>query len=323
MKKQTGGRGDFICPYANWISAEFSMKPIRAIDQYAADLHMHSTYSDGLMTPQQLCDMADQLGLTHVALCDHDTLDGLAEMQAAAAAIRERRTARGDAAPFVLLPSLELSSGRGGRTHILGYGADATNPALLKCLEEAMEDREHRAKQMLDLLSTQGVELPADVQEALINPHVGRAHIARALVYSGSVSTMQQAFDRYLAEGKCAYVPRSWLDTAKAVQTLKNAGAVVVLAHPMRLGLRDSALNALIEELTAFGLDGVEVFSPSANRASVRTLELLARRKGLLVTGGSDYHGDQGTRVRMGRLPSGWRLMREDVEALLTAMRRA
>ena len=321
MHSQTHTRGDFICPYANWMPGDFKVRPMRATGEYAVDLHLHSTFSDGLKTPSELCGQADGLGLTHVALCDHDTVDGLADMAAAVERVRKERLSRGDGTPFTLLKGVELSSGRGGRTHLLGYGVNVDDPALKQCLREADEDRRQRAEKMLELLAAQGIEISEQLRTVLISPHVGRAHIARALVQIGAVKTMQQAFEQYLGEGRSAYVPRKWLETTKTVQILRNAGGVVVLAHPGRLGMDDPLFHALVEELAAFGLQGIEVFPPSASRSDVRALELFARRRGLLVTGGSDYHGDQNTRVRMGRLPAGWTGVHEDVERLLDAMR--
>ncbi|MEG0493891.1 MAG: PHP domain-containing protein [Clostridia bacterium] len=321
MPIQSRKRGDFICPYANWMTANFEVKRMHATEEYAADLHLHSTFSDGLMSPAELCAQADRLGLTHVALSDHDTMDGLPEMEAAAQNVRSKRRERGSDAPFVVLPCVELSTGHGGRTHLLGYGANPQNPELAECLHEADEDRRERSQKIVELLLAQGVELSEDVKAKLIGPHVGRAHVARALVQVGAVTTMKQAFERYLGEGRSAYVSRKWLETTKAVQILQNAGAVTVLAHPQRLLLEGGMLFALIDELAAFGLCGIEVFHPSANHRDVRALELFARRRGLLVTGGSDYHGDLNTRVRMGKLPSGWLSMREDVDALLNAMK--
>lgn len=281
---------------------------------------MHSTFSDGLYTPSELCDFADKLGLTHVALCDHDTVDGLAEMSRAAEDIRQKRAARSDATPFTFLPSVEISTGSGGRTHLLGYGVNTAHAVLTNCLKEACTDRLGRAKKIIDLLAEQEIVLSADHQLALTAPTIGRAQIARVLVQEGVVKTMGQAFDRYLGEGKCAYVPRKCPSSLDAIEIIKSAGGVAVLAHPMRLALDDTAIRALIDEMARHGLDGLEVFHPSASRTAVRTLNLYARNKGLLVTGGSDFHGDQNTRVRMGRLPSGWQTMSEDIRMLLSMM---
>ncbi|NLO85740.1 MAG: PHP domain-containing protein [Clostridiales bacterium] len=298
------------------------MKPMHTQEPYLVDLHLHSTYSDGLKSPSELCIQADRLGLTHVALSDHDTVDGLSDMAKAAKVVLEQRRARADQTPFTFLPCIEISSGDGGKVHILAYGIDVTNPELISCLTEAQTDRKERAGKILSLLSVQGIEIPDDLRSALIGPHIGRAHIARALVEVGVVNTMQQAFDRYLGEGRDAYVPRRWLSTLDALQIIKNAGGVAVLAHPRRLGLDDLALRAFVDELIAFGLDGMEVFHPSAGKSAVRDIQRYARSKDLLVTGGSDYHGDLNTRVKMGRLPTGWHMMREDVDALLSAMQR-
>ena len=316
MNARANGRGTFICPYANWMPDAFELKPMPKQIAYPVDLHLHSTASDGLKSPSELCQMADKLKLEHIALSDHDTLDGQAEMQAAAQAVREARKARGDATPFRLLSCIELSSGHGGRVHILGYAPAPDDPALERCLLEAAEDRRQRAAKMLMLLDKQGLEIPEEQKRLLLSPHVGRAHIARALVKAGKVKSMQEAFDRFLAEGGSAYVPRKLLEPAEALSILKGAGAVTVFAHPRRLGLDEPQLYALLEELIAFGLDGVEAYHPSASRGDARVLDDYARRRGLLVTGGSDYHGDLNARTRMGRMPAGWASLREDIERL-------
>lgn len=285
---------------------------------YPIDLHLHSTYSDGLKSPEELCGAAARLGLYAIALCDHDTVDGLAPMAKAVA-----RLNAGGALPQPLrfIPSIELSAGSDGHIHILGYGANPRSPSLTACLHAAQTDRTSRAARILARLAALGIALDPDLLDGLKSPAIGRAHIARAMVKDGVVNTVQQAFDRYLAQGKSAYVPRKLPSAADAVSLLKDAGAVVVLAHPCRLSLGDAALNALIKELMGAGLDGLEIYHPSTSRTAVRRLEPLARRNDLLVTGGSDYHGDANTRVSMAHMPSGWLSWAEDLEALLSRVK--
>ncbi len=280
------------------------------------DLHTHSTYSDGLLSPEALCALAMKKHLKVLALCDHDTTDGLAPATAASQALSQ------PGRQLALIPALELSTGSEGRTHILGYGVDAANPALRQAIATLRSLRLQRGARMVEALRRLGIEVPASLLPGAGAPGmaVGRPHVARALVAMGAVGSMQQAFDRYLAEGRPAFVPLSHLSATDAVALLRQAGAVPVLAHPARLDLAPLLLEALVEALQSAGLMGLEAYHPSAVRAKARALEAMARRKGLLVTGGSDFHGDSGTRAKLGGLPAGWRAWAEDLAALQAAM---
>ena len=276
-----------------------------------ADLHVHSVFSDGLMTPDELCLAARDAGLTHMALCDHDTVDGLAPMRSAVA-----RAGAG----LALLCGVELSSASDGRTHILGYGVHAADETLLVTLREARARRWARGKRMLARLSALGVDVPeASIPDDPGRP-LSRAHIARALVAIGAVHTVRQAFERYLNPGCPAYEPYERPTPTQSVRLLAAVGAAPVLAHPARLALSLEALFAFIHALKADGLAGVEVYHPSADRRFTRALEPFVRREGLLVTGGSDFHGDPGARAALGDVPSGWTREAEDVEALWEAV---
>lgn len=282
--------------------------------QYAVDLHIHSTISDGLETPAQLYDRARREGLHAIALCDHDTVAGVPVMREV---IRTQAMQRPDSPPLRYLPSIELSTGDGGHAHLLGYGLDVENARLLETLEQMQQDRLDRCKRILCLLRKQGVHLCCHVEEELLRPGTGRAHIARAMVEAGAVNTMQQAFDRYLARGKCAYIARRYMSIADGVRLLTEAGATVVLAHPCRLNPDPQGLRALVEELMRAGLAGLEAYHPSASRQQAPMLDAMARSLGLLVTGGSDYHGDPCCCTKIGRMPSGWKDPEEDLEKLM------
>ena len=154
-----------------------------------------------------------------------------------------------------------------------------------------------------------------DAEGLRANPNCNRAHIAREMIRAGYVHTVSQAFDRWLGEGKPAYAARDTVSAAGAVRVLAAAGAVPVLAHPVKLGLEPAVLAALISHLKENGLAGMEVYHPSASVKNTRMLDAAARRMGLLVTGGSDFHGDTGD--RLGRLPGTWSLIREDTQQLL------
>lgn len=285
--------------------------------QYPIDLHIHSTISDGLETPAELCARAYREGLEAIALCDHDTVAGVEPMEDA---LRREAQLHPDRPPLRYLPSIELSTGDGGHAHLLGYGVNIRDDRLLTTLNAMQEDRLDRCRRMLCLLRKQGIRLGCHVDEQLLRPGTGRAHIARALVEAGAVNTMQQAFDRYLARGKCAYIARKYMSIAEGVKLLRAAGATVVLAHPCHLNPDPQSLRALIAELTGVGLAGLEAFHPSASRQQAPLLDSMARDMGLLVTGGSDYHGDPGCCTRMGRMPSGWKDPRGDLEKLLRKM---
>ena len=280
------------------------------------DLHVHSTYSDGLLTPHQLCALAVRKHTALIALCDHDTTDGLLPM---AQAVREQNQ---HGVQLTLVPAVELSAGVDGRTHILGYGARADSQPLQETIAELRRQRTQRGQRMVAALAAQGVRIPP---ELVPNPEtegmaIGRPHIARALIAMGLANTMEQAFGCYLGEGRPAYVPLSHLSATQAVALLRRCGAVPVLAHPARLHLPSQALDALVSALQDAGLMGIEVYHPSASRGELRTLDAMARRLGLLVTGGSDFHGDRGTRAKLGGVPAGWQRCAADVAVLQAAV---
>lgn len=271
------------------------------------DLHLHSTYSDGLFTPEELCQKARKAGVGTLALTDHDTADGMKDMKVAAEAHGLR-----------LFPGVEVSTGEDGRVHVLCYGENVCREPMTSWLRERAGERTGRAKEMIRLLDGLGIVISEEERARLLAiPTVGRAHIARSLVAMGVVSTVKQAFDRYLAEGKPAYVPRPLLPTAHAVETLRRMKVVTVLAHPVRMNLEWTALQALVNHLRECGLQGLEAFHSSANARTARQLDGLARQCGLLVTGGSDFHGDVGSTLHIGRLPAGWQQWEDDLSALL------
>lgn len=274
------------------------------------DLHVHSTFSDGVKTPEELCYMARKTGVEILALCDHDSTGGVEQMREMLADT-----------DITFIPGVEVSTGAGGNTHILCYGENVRSPEMTRFLMELAQERIRRADEMIRLLAREGAVIPEEKREALLSsPSVGRPHIARALVEMGAVNTVKQAFDRYLAQGRPAYVPRRLLPTAEAVETLSRMKVLTVLAHPVRMNLEHEALHALVRSLQACGLRGLEAWHPSASSKAAAQIDRLARECRLLVTGGSDYHGDAGSTVQMGRLPSGWQERSRDMEALLASL---
>ena len=253
--------------------------------------------------------MARKAGVSLVSLTDHDTVAGVSAMQEEALALGLR-----------FLPGAEISTGSRGTVHVLAYGPAVLSDGMQAFVQSMGADRQQRAAAILNRLNGLGMALDEAVcKELLANPAVGRPHIARAMAAAGMVSTVRQAFDHYLGNGKCAYVPRRETLTRDAVRQIRALGAVPVLAHPLLTGLEWPALCALIEDLQDCGLMGLEVWHASVSSAQARQLDGLARRLGLLVTGGSDYHGDPGSTVHVGHLPAGWHTAADDTDSLLQA----
>lgn len=279
-------------------------------DCVGIDLHVHSCFSDGVKTPAELAVMAHKAKVTYFALCDHDTANGYSDMKKAL-----------DGSRITLIPGAEISTGQSGSTHVLCYGPGVNSVEMQLFLNAIAQERIGRAEEMIRRLAKEGIFISGEKQaELLASSSVGRTHLARAIIETGACNTVRQAFDRYLGQGCPAYVPRKLPSTTEAVEKLSRMKVVPVLAHPMRMGLEEAALHAFVHSLKECGLKGLEAYHPSANHSSAKQLEQLARQENLLVTGGSDYHGDPGSTAHIGRLPSGWQTRAQDMTALLNAI---
>ena len=246
------------------------------------DLHSHSTASDGSDSPAALVDLAARTGLSALALTDHDTVAGLAEARAAAAGAGVR-----------LVQGCELSCEVGSATmHLLVYFLDDGPGPLQDSLAGMQAARADRNRRIVDVLQAHGLDVTLEeILDEAGGGSVGRPHVAGVLLRKGYVSSVQEAFDVWLAKGKPAYLDRDRLLPADAIALAHASGAVAVLAHPTSLGFSGETLEGFVGALAADGLDGVECeygrYAPEL-RASLRAL---AARHGLAVTGGSDYHG--------------------------------
>jgi predicted metal-dependent phosphoesterase TrpH len=245
------------------------------------DLHLHTTASDGRCTPQELVDRAVSAGVTAMAVTDHDTTAAVAEVQALA-------RARGIDA----ISGIEITAVDAGRdVHILGYFIDPDNPQLAGFLSRQRAERVARVKVVGDRLAQLG--MPIDITPMLAHAHedggrsIGRPQIARAMVAAGHVADSRQAFDRWLATGRPAFVPRAGAPPEEVIPLVRGAGGLASLAHPGQ-----TAIDARISELCVAGLDAIEVYHPEHDSASTERYRRLASRLRLLVTGGSDFHGD-------------------------------
>jgi hypothetical protein len=275
------------------------------------DLHIHSTFSDGSDTPEALVAIGAQAGLVAMALTDHDNVHGAG---AFLQACRSRR--------ITGLTGVELSAEvPSGTLHILGYGIDPTHAELLKNLDRVLDGRAWRNEQILRRLNDLGCALAWEEVAALAGEDVvGRPHFARALQNRGWVANPQEAFDKYLAKGKPAYIDRFRLLPADGIRLIRAAGGLPVIAHPFTWMADDAALEPALAELTKQGLGGLEAYYPE--HTSERTIGYLrlARKLGLVVTGGTDYHGSAKPNVALGRANGSFAVPDDLLTPLLAAL---
>ena len=262
------------------------------------DLHVHSTASDGARLPADVVQEAKRVGLAAIALTDHDTVAGIAEASAAGAALGLR-----------VVPGVELSAVEGDvETHILGLHLSDTR-ALEAALVSLRDMRRTRAERIVQRLNELGVRiaLPAVLEQAA-GGAIGRPHIARAMIAEGWAVDFRDAFDRYLGNGKAAFVPKDRLPVSEAIQLIHRAGGLAVLAHPGSAGTRER-----VEAFVGQGIDGLEVRHPSHTPEDVARLSALVEHFGLVPSGGSDWHGSGDGPRTLGamRVPGEW-LNRQD-----------
>ncbi len=249
------------------------------------DLHAHTTASDGSLSPAELVEKAHRLGLAALAVTDHDTLGGLAEAQSAAGRVG-----------LDLVPGVELSvEDERGRFHLLGYGFDLENEALGRTLADLRRSRAARNARMGDRMAALGLPVTMDDVRAEAGEDaevIARPHFARALMKHGVVASVAEAFDRYLSTGKPLYLPKEVLTPRDAIALLHGAGGVAVMAHPGLVLLDAPALADRVASLAQdAGLDGIEAYYSQHTLEDTDRFLFLAARLGLLVTGGSDFHG--------------------------------
>lgn len=253
-----------------------------------ADLHTHSTVSDGRLSPTELMDLAYRNGVRVIALTDHDIVDGLPE------AI-EAVSRYGD---FTIIPGIEMSTDvPGNEVHILGHFIDWQNEDFRKRLNALQESRRGRARKMVDRLAELGKPVEWERVQSFAEGAVGRPHIALALVEAGHVSTVNEAFDLYISRTGPAYVQRERLEPEEVVEMINGVDGLATLAHPREL-LAAGGLDELLERLKGAGLTGMEVYYQDYTEDEVENFRVIADRFGLLPLGGSDYHGLGGPQQR-------------------------
>jgi 3',5'-nucleoside bisphosphate phosphatase len=252
-----------------------------------ADLHTHSSRSDGVLAPAELVRLARQVGLDAVALTDHDSLAGLDEAREAGLELG-----------IEVIAGVELSvRNQSLDEHLLGFFVDPTAPDLVAYLDELQASRQRMAEETMAALARLGAPVdPRSVAELARGAVVTRPHIARALVEAGHVASEQEAFDRYLGSGKPASVARPGPDPVSAIQLVRSAGGVAALAHPVfpqdaGWETRLASTPERLDQLQAAGLQAVECYYPDATPEITRQLVTWTEERGLLATGGTDYHG--------------------------------
>ena len=247
------------------------------------DLHLHSIFSDGVLTPTELVAEAASLGLRAIALADHDNVDGIPEALAAG------RRYNVEVVTAVELSVLweDLSD-----IHLLGYAFDHKNPALQKALSDFRDFRSGRSERILANLNRQLAEEgrePLDFNDIRerAGGTIGRPHIGRTLLAAGYVHDMEEAFSRYLVP---CNEPKRFFPLEEAIKLIHEAGGCTVLANPVFIGVNDSRLEELLDIFVTLGLDGVEAYSSGAGNDGIDRYITMARRRNLIVTGGSDFH---------------------------------
>lgn len=255
------------------------------------DLHVHSTASDGTVSPSGVVALAVQKGLTAIALTDHDTLNGIPEAKAAAAGL-----------PIEIIPGIELSClYEGTEIHILGLYVDEKNAAISAGIADLLTAREKRNDEMIHLFNEGGMEF---TREELTSGNPGtvitRAHFARILLEKGYVSSMDQAFKKYLTYGGRYCPGKETISPMRAMELLTGCGASPVIAHPYQYHLGDKKLEELVRLLKEGGLQGIEVYHSSNNQYESGKLRTLARQYDLFPTGGSDFHGSNKPDIELG-----------------------
>lgn len=251
------------------------------------DLHTHTTCSDGTMSPEALVQYAHTKSLKAVAITDHDTIAG-----------NKRALKEGTILPLEVIPGVEFSAQcEKGKMHILGLFIDSDHPKILESCEFLQKKRRERNLKILDILDDMGIHIENKVFKT--ESYLGRPHIAKKLMDANYVKTINEAFEKFLKKGKAAYVNREKLSEKQTITTIVESGGIPVLAHPVSVYNVEKTVETLIQH----GLQGIEVYYPQHSRADFNYYVYLANKYNLLMTGGSDFHGEHKPDIDLGCLP--------------------
>lgn len=253
------------------------------------DLHCHTTASDGIYTPQELIEFAIKNEVSTIAITDHDTING----------IEEGLTYSKDK-NIKVIPGIEFSvEHESGAFHLLGFYIDYKNKELCEKLEKLQKYRDERIVYMLDSLKKASVEIPLDevIKEAC-GGAIGKPHVARVMVRHGFGKSVDEIFQKYLADGKPGDVPKERISPENAIELILKSGGLPVIAHPASLEYKDiEKFEEFIKPLIELGIVGIEAYSTMHNKESVSNYIEIANKYNLIITGGSDFHGDKGEKI--------------------------
>jgi len=261
------------------------------------DLHIHSTASDGSLTPAEIINRAQRLNLAAIAITDHDSIYGSKEALQA-----------GIPPSLKFLTGVEISAAHppffpgSGSFHILGYCIRLDNQALNQALNRLREARKNRNPKIIKRLNELGLKISLeDVNPTIAHGQLGRPHIAQVMIKKGFVKSMDEAFDKFLGAGKPAYVDKNRIGCEETIKMIRDAGGVPVLAHPALLNINDDfQLEELIQNLIKIGMRGIEVYYPEHSPEQMQRYRELANKYNLLITGGTDFHGSITPKIEMG-----------------------
>lgn len=259
------------------------------------DLHIHTTASDGSLTPTQVVQLARKKGFSLIAVTDHDTMGGVAEALEA-----------GKKYNVDVVPGVEISSGVTLEVHMLGYGMSPDHSVMKAMMEDMRAARVERMERIIENLQKMGVPITVEEVEAVAGGAIGRPHIAQVLIAHGLVPDVRTAFREYIGVGAKAYVERRKMTSEQVVANIRDAGGVPVLAHGGLLRISEVELNQWIDSMAKKGLMGLECYHNAHTPQMERLLRAAAERNGLLVTGGSDFHGASRPDVELGTGLSRW-----------------
>lgn len=252
-----------------------------------ADLHIHSSYSDGNLLPEEIINIAINQGVKYISITDHDTIDS-------------QYISRHNYEGIHIIPGIEFSAEYDElEVHILGYFIDINNEEL-KCIVEKLKcARIKRIERIIDKLKLQDICLDMDDVAVDKSSNIGRAHVANAMIAKGYVHNFKEAFSKYLMTGKPAYVKGEKLSYKEVLDIINDSGGIAVLAHPGKI-YRTLEIESMIRELKCYGLKGLEVYHPSHSKEQINMFYNFSKKYKLLITGGSDFHGASNGEISVG-----------------------
>ena len=253
------------------------------------DLHTHSYFSDGTLSPTELVEQAESLSMKAIALTDHDTISGLKEGFTAA---KDKKVN--------FIPGIELSvAHKPGELHIIGLGLKHLEDAPI--LQKINKNRKLRNAKIIDLMNNQGLNIKYDDLRQLTKGTIGRPHFASWMVSEGHVKNINEAFTKYLTWGKPFYLPRETISLAAAIEFIHSCGAYAIVAHPLNTPVNFNTLLGKLDRWLALGVDGIEAVHSGTKRNMTKRLLKYGKGKGCMITGGSDFHGKNKPQIKLGK----------------------